>query len=113
MTDAMKDLEAKLAAELQSPEELEAMILGGLPVGAAEEELSEEDLDFVFGGMSDNQAARIVSTAYWDLCVKKKSSTRYSGKQIRDALEICGGKGGKVGNFDISVVRAGLTRALN
>lgn len=56
---------------------------------AEKEELSEDDLELVMGGMSDMQAMEVVSTAYWDLCVNKKGSTQYSKNQIYEALNKC------------------------
>ena len=53
------------------------------------EELTEEELEMVMGGMSDMQAMEVISTAYWDLCVKKKANTRFSKTQIYEALNRC------------------------
>lgn len=59
-----------------------------LPTGD-HDELSEEELDFVAGGMSDMQALEVIATAYYDLCVKKKGKTSYTNTQIYEALNVC------------------------
>ena len=59
-----------------------------LPSGD-QEELTEEELEFVAGGMSDMQALEVISTAYYDLCVKKKGKTSYTKPQIYEALNVC------------------------
>ena len=53
------------------------------------DELSEEELEFVGGGMSSMQALEVISTAYYDLCVKKKEKTSYTHTQIYEALNVC------------------------
>lgn len=53
------------------------------------DELSEDALDMVAGGMSSGQAWKIMSTAYWDLCICGKRKTKYSDKQIFEAMRIC------------------------
>lgn len=79
------------------------------------EELSEEDLDLVSGGMSDMQALEVVSTAYWDLCVKKKGSTKYSDLQIYEALNSCHrlNRWNQNGLEDIGKVTSLLMKELN
>ena len=61
------------------------------------EELSEDALEMVAGGMSGSQAWKIVSTSYWDLCVCGKKKTKYSDKQIFEAMKICDKQVGKLG----------------
>ena len=53
------------------------------------DELLEEDLEFVAGGMSDMNALEVIAIAYYDLCVKKKGKTSYTDKQIYEALNVC------------------------
>lgn len=79
------------------------------------EELSEEDLELVIGGMSDMQSLEIISTAYWDLCVKKKGSTKYSNTQIYEALNKCHGMNRRNQNSfgDIGKITSLLIRELN
>ena len=59
-----------------------------LPTGE-NDELSEEDLEFVGGGLSHMRAIEVVGTAYYDLCVKKKGTTIYTHEQIYEALNVC------------------------
>lgn len=82
---------------------------------ADKEELSEDDLEFVMGGMSDMQALEVISTAYWDLCVKKKGSTKYSKTQIYEALNRCHGMNRRNQNSftDIGKVTSLLLREMN
>lgn len=79
------------------------------------EELTEEDLELVMGGMSDMQALEVISTAYWDLCVKKKANTKYSRTQIYEALNRCHAVNRRTRNglSDIGKVTSLLLRALN
>ena len=53
------------------------------------EELSEDDLEMVVGGMSNAQAIAIVSNAYWDLCIMNKKKSKYSANQIYEAMNKC------------------------
>lgn len=59
-----------------------------LPTGD-HDELSEEELEFVAGGMSEMNAMEVIAAAYYDLCVKKKGKTSYSDSQIYEALNVC------------------------
>lgn len=79
------------------------------------EELSEEDLELVSGGMSDMQALEVISTAYQDLCVKKKGSTKYSNTQIYEALNRCHGMNRRNQNSfsDIGKITSLLIQELN
>ena len=85
-----------------------------LPV-SENEELTEEDLELVMGGMSDMQALEVISTAYWDLCVKKKANTKYSRTQIYEALNRCHAVNRRTRNglSDIGKVTSLLLKALN
>lgn len=62
------------------------------------DELPEEALDMVAGGMSDSKAWKIVSSAYWDLCICKKKKSKYSDKEVFEALSICDKNVKKFGN---------------
>lgn len=53
------------------------------------DELSEDALDMVAGGMSTVQALKIISTAYWDYGVQRKKKSSYSSTQIVEAIKIC------------------------
>ena len=85
-----------------------------LPI-SEDNELTEDDLEFVMGGMSDMQALEVISTAYWDLCVNKKANTKYSKAQIYDALNRCHAlnRRTKNGLSDIGKVTSLLLRELN
>ena len=78
-------------------------------------ELTEDDLEFVMGGMSDMQAMEVISTAYWDLCVNKKANTKYSKAQIYEALNRCHAlnRRTKNGLSDIGRISGLLLRELN
>lgn len=58
-------------------------------VVSGDAELKEDDLQLVVGGMSNGEAINIVASAYWDLCIRKKRKSKYSNKQINDALAKC------------------------
>ena len=82
----VEELQQKVEAQCQSPEDVEKLFKSDLlPKG---DELSEEALGLVAGGMSVPQGLKIISTAYWDLCVRKKSKTSYSNRQIEEAFNV-------------------------
>ena len=85
-----------------------------LPVSESGE-LTEDDLEFVMGGMSNMQALEIIATAYSDLCVNKKTTTKYSKAQIYEALNRCHAvnRWTQNGLSDIGKVTSLLLRELN
>lgn len=80
-----------------------------------EREITDDDLEQVTGGMSEMQALEVVKTAYWDLCVNKKGSTKYSSTQIYEALNRCHAMNRRNRNSfsDIGRITDGLVKALN
>ncbi len=85
----MDVVQKELEENCQSAEDVFALLSkDALPEGE-DGELSEEDLELVAGGMSKTKAVKVVSTAYWDLCIKKKKKTSYSMDEIMEALKIC------------------------
>lgn len=105
MAENVKDL-AEILNECKSEEEVLAAISNC--AGDNKEELNEADLSVVVGGMSDWQAIQIVAVAYWDLCVCKKKKTKYSNKQIFQALDKCDAIGAKVYGYSIDVIKWGI-----
>ncbi len=81
--------ENELEISLESDEDVFRYLCGQMLPVSENEELTEDELELVMGGMSDMQAMEVISTAYWDLCVKKKSNTKYSRTQIYEALNRC------------------------
>ncbi len=81
--------ETELEISLKSGEDVFRYLCSQMLPVSENEELTEEELEMVMGGMSDMQAMEVISTAYWDLCVKKKANTRFSKTQIYEALNRC------------------------
>lgn len=55
----------------KTAEEVEQAVMKAVTGNSTvDEELSETDLEVVFGGMSTWQAIKIASVGYWELCVK-------------------------------------------
>ena len=75
--------------EFKSEAEVYEWVMNQMVPGTEGDELSEDALEMVAGGMSSSQAWKIMSTAYWDLCICGKKKTRYSDKQIFEAMKIC------------------------
>lgn len=84
--------------KFESEAEVYDWVMSQMVPGAEGDELSEEALDMVAGGMSDAQAWKIMSTAYWDLCICGKKKTKYSDKKIFEAMKICDKHVNKFGN---------------
>lgn len=84
-----EDLHKELEATCKSGADVYKWICSQTLPSGENEELSEEDLELVGGGMSGMQALEVISTAYYDLCVKKKEKTSYTHTQIYEALNIC------------------------
>ena len=72
--------------EFNSEEEMYAWAMSQVLPDAEGEELPEESLELVTGGVSTSKAIQIISTAYWDLCIKKKKKTKYTDKEIYGAI---------------------------
>lgn len=72
--------------EFNSEEEMCAWAMSQILPEAEGEELPEESLELVTGGVSTSKAIQIVTTAYWDLCVLKKRKTKYTDKEIFAAI---------------------------
>ena len=110
MTQEMEAMQAELAEKCKSEDDVLAMLAGdALPES---EELSEDDLEIVAGGMSNSQAIKIVSTAYWDLCICKKKKTKYSDKQIQQAMKKCDKLNTKVQGVCIDTIIWGLKKLI-
>ena len=73
--------------EFNSEEEMYAWAMSQVLPEAEGEELPEESLELVTGGVSTTKAIQIVTTAYWDLCVLKKKKTKYKDTEIFDAIK--------------------------
>lgn len=84
--------------KFNSEEEFYEWVMSDMLPEAEGDELSEEALELVTGGMSDAKAWKIMTTAYWDLCVCGKKKTQYSDKQIQEAMKICDKKVQKFGS---------------
>lgn len=84
--------------KFNSEEELYEWVMSEMLPETEGDELSEEALEMVVGGMSDSKAWKIMTTAYWDLCICGKKKTQYSDKQIYEAMKICDKKVQKFGN---------------
>ena len=106
MEREMMELEAmnqEIAATCKSEEDVYALFSSSmLPEG---EELSEDDLEMVAGGMSNAQAIAIVAGAYWDLCILKKKKTKYSASQIYEAINKCDKINTKIKNVSIEALK--------
>lgn len=111
----MEEFNKELINCCQNADEMYQKICSQMLPPADKEELSGEALELVIGGMADMQALEIISTAYWDLCVKKKVSTKYSDTQIYEALNKCHGMNRRNQNsfYDIGKITSLLIRELN
>lgn len=111
----LEEFNRELEKNCQSGDDVWKQLYSQMLPSSDKEELSEEDLELVIGGMSDMQSLEIISTAYWDLCVKKKGSTKYSNTQIYEALNKCHGMNRRNQNSfgDIGKITSLLIRELN
>ena len=91
--------------EFQNEAELEEWVMSQMVPETEGDELSEEALEMVAGGMSYTQAWKIVTTAYWELNVQKKKKSSYSSKQIMEALKKCDKQVGFVGKASKDILR--------
>lgn len=87
--EEIKKEEMNEMPKFESEAEVYDWVMSQMLPDAEGEELSEDALEMVAGGMSDSQAWKIMSTAYWDLCICGKKKTKYSDKQIQEAMKIC------------------------
>lgn len=85
--------------EFQSEEEFHEWVMSQMIPETEGDELSEDALDMVAGGMSSGQAWKIMTAAYWDLCICGKKKTKYSDKQIFEAMKICDKHVNKFGKY--------------
>lgn len=106
---AQEALDQKLAA-CETEDEAYEVVMREIMPGGDSEELGEDALDLVVGGMSNATAIKIVSSAYWDLCIRKKKSCGYSTKQIQEALKICDRLNNAVKGVSISALKWGLKK---
>lgn len=115
MTERENAAVDELEITLESGEDVFKHLCSQMLPASENEELTEEDLELVMGGMSDMQALEVISTAYWDLCVKKKANTKYSRTQIYEALNRCHAVNRRTRNglSDIGKVTSLLLKALN
>ena len=91
--------------EFQSEAEVYEWVMSQM-VETEGEELSEDALEMVAGGMSTAQAWKIVSTVYWEYNVlKRKKSANYSSKQIMEALKICDKNAKKIGKGCAAIIK--------
>ena len=111
----MEEFNKELINCCQNADEIYQRICSQMLPTTDKEEVSEEDLEQVTGGMSEMQALEVVKTAYWDLCVNKKGSTKYSSTQIYEALNRCHAMNRRNRNSfsDIGRITDGLVKALN
>ena len=84
--------------EFQSEAEVYEWVMSQMLPDEDGDELSEESLEMVAGGMAASQAWKIMSTAYWDLCICGKKKTKYSDKQIFEAIRVCDKSFSKLGD---------------
>lgn len=109
-TDEELEAAAKEYAEKYATEE-EFMASMLIP-GEDGEELPEEALDMVAGGMSNAKAITIVASCYWNNVVLKKKTWAYSGSQVKEAIKIVDGLNSKLRGACTSTIIWGVKKLL-
>lgn len=94
--------------EFNSEEEMYAWAMSQVLPDAEGEELPEESLELVTGGVSTSKAIQIISTAYWDLCIKKKKKTKYTDKEIYGAINKINKNLNSLGNGCTQIIKWGV-----
>ena len=94
--------------EFNSEEEMYAWAMSQVLPDAEGEELPEESLELVTGGVSTSKAIQIISTAYWDLCIKKKKKTKYTDKEIYGAINKINKNLNSLGNGCTQIIKWGI-----
>lgn len=91
--------------EFQNEAEVEEWVMSQMLPETEGDELPEEALDMVAGGMSYTQAWKIVTVAYWEFNVQKKKKSSYSTKQIMEAIKLCDKQMNVVGQASKDILR--------
>lgn len=89
---------------MESADELYEEVQKELFSDGDSEELSEENLDMVVGGMSKWKAVQIVTVAYYDMCRYGYSDRTYKWSTIKEALDICDKMAVKVRNWSVGTL---------
>lgn len=114
-TAEMEEMNQEIKNRCSSGEDVYQWICEQMLPAEESDELSEDSLEFVTGGMADHKALQIISTAYWDLVVEKRGKTRYSDLQIFEALNHCHriSRQAKHAHYDIGKITTLIMRELN
>ncbi|MDE7312113.1 MAG: hypothetical protein K2N87_10940 [Eubacterium sp.] len=87
----LEEFNKLMQEKCKSEEDAINLVMGEMAPGQDSGELTEDDLEFVAGGVSKMNAVRCVTSAYWNMCVLGKKSCGYSADYIYESLRVVDG----------------------